>query len=144
VSEAIAHGTGTEGAAAEYAKEIATWVPRGDDGLPVFDVIVLGVGGDGHILSVFPDSAVWDRPEQVVGVPAPTHIEPHIARVTIHPRLLPAAREIVLITGGASKAESLAKAWAGADVRQLPVGAARIPTATWFLDEAAAAGIGRG
>ena len=53
--------------------------PGGADGLPVFDVLVLGVGGDGHLLSVFPGSAVWDRPELVVGVPAPTHIEPHIA-----------------------------------------------------------------
>jgi 6-phosphogluconolactonase len=144
VSEAIAHGTGTEGAAAAYATEIATWVPNGDDGLPQLDVLVLGVGGDGHLLSVFPDSAVWDREELVVGVPAPTHIEPHIARVTIHPRLIAAAREVVLITTGASKAASLAAAWAGADERQIPVGAARIPTATWFLDEEAAARIERG
>jgi 6-phosphogluconolactonase len=144
VSEAIAHGTGTEGAAAAYATEIATWVPNGDHGLPQLDVLVLGVGGDGHLLSVFPDSAVWDREELVVGVPAPTHIEPHIARVTIHPRLIAAAREVVLITTGASKAASLAAAWAGADERQIPVGAARIPTATWFLDEEAAARIARG
>jgi 6-phosphogluconolactonase len=144
VSEAIAHGTGTEGAAAAYATEIATWVPNGDHGLPQLDVLVLGVGGDGHLLSVFPDSAVWDREELVVGVPAPTHIEPHIARVTIHPRLTAAAREVVLFTKGASKAASLAAAWAGADERQIPVGAARIPTATWFLDEEAAARIARG
>jgi 6-phosphogluconolactonase len=144
VSEAIANGTGTEGAAAAYATEIATWVPNGPGGLPAFDVLVLGVGGDGHLLSVFPDSAVWDREENVVGVPAPTHIEPHIARVTIHPRLIGAAREVVVITTGSSKADSLAKAWAGADERQIPVRVARIPTATWFLDEAAAAKIERG
>jgi 6-phosphogluconolactonase len=87
---------------------------------------------------------VWDRGENVVEVPAPTHIEPHIARVTMHPRLIAAARQVVVITSGASKADALAKAWAGADERQIPVRAARIPTATWFLDEAAAAGIERG
>jgi 6-phosphogluconolactonase len=143
VSEAIARGTGTEGAAAAYADELHTLVPKGADGLPVFDVLVLGVGGDGHLLSVFPGSAVWDRTELVVGVPAPTHIEPHIARVTMHPRLIAAAREVIVVTTGASKAESLAKAWAGADEREIPVGVARIPTATWFLDEAAAADLPR-
>jgi 6-phosphogluconolactonase len=143
VSEAIARGTGTEGAAAAYVDELTTLVPKGPDGLPVFDVLVLGVGGDGHLLSVFPGSEVWDRPELVVGVPAPTHIEPHIARVTIHPRVIGAAREVVVVTTGASKADSLARAWAGADEREIPVRAARIPTATWFLDEAAAAKLPR-
>ena len=142
-SEAIAHATGTEGAAAAYVAEVSSLVPRGPDGLPVFDVLVLGVGGDGHLLSVFPGSAVWDRPELVVGVPAPTHIEPHIARVTMHPRIIGAARQVVVVTTGASKARSLAKAWAGADEREIPVGVARIPTATWFLDEAAAAELPR-
>jgi 6-phosphogluconolactonase len=86
---------------------------------------------------------VWDRPELVVGVPAPSHIEPHIERVTIHPRLIGAAREVIVVTTGASKAESLAKAWAGAGEREIPVRVARIPTATWFLDEAAAAELPR-
>jgi 6-phosphogluconolactonase len=143
VSEAIAHGTGTEGAAAAYVDELSTLVPRGPDGLPTFDVLVLGVGGDGHLLSVFPGSAVWNRPELVVGVPAPTHIEPHIARVTMHPRLIGAARDVIVVTTGASKAQSLARAWAGADEREIPVRVARIPTATWFLDEAAAAELPR-
>ena len=44
IAEAIAHGTGTEGAAAAYADELETLVPRGADGVPVFDVYVLGVG----------------------------------------------------------------------------------------------------
>jgi 6-phosphogluconolactonase len=144
VSEAIARGTGTEGAAAAYIDELTTLVPRGPDGLPVFDVLVLGVGGDGHLLSVFPGSAVWDRPELVVGVPAPTHIEPHIARVTIHPRLIGAARRVIVVTTGASKAESLGRAWTGDDARELPVRAARIPTATWFVDEPAATGLAGG
>ncbi|HKF86217.1 MAG TPA: 6-phosphogluconolactonase [Candidatus Limnocylindrales bacterium] len=141
VSEAIAHGTGTEGAAAAYAAEIASLVPAGPDGVPAFDVLVLGVGGDGHILSVFPGSEVWDRSELVVGVPAPTHIEPHIPRVTIHPRLIGAARRVLVVTTGSSKAESLGRAWTGDDVRELPVRAARIPGATWYVDEPAATGL---
>jgi 6-phosphogluconolactonase len=144
MAEAIAHGTGTDAAARAYADAISSLVPAGRDGLPAFDVLVLGVGGDGHILSVFPGSAVWDRPELVVGVPAPTHIEPRIARVTIHPRLIGAARRVIVVTTGASKAESLGRAWTGDDARELPVRAARIPTATWFVDEPAATGLAGG
>ena len=143
VSAAIAHATGTEGAAAAYAAEIGTHVPRGADGVPVFDVYLLGVGPDGHLLSVFPDSAVWDRTEMVVGVPAPTHVEPHLPRVTMHPRVIAAARRVLLVTTGASKAGKLAHAWTGDDVRELPIRAARIPHATWIIDEAAAAELPR-
>jgi 6-phosphogluconolactonase len=141
---AIAHGTGTAGAAAAYAAEIASLVPVRADGLPVFDLVVLGVGPDGHILSVFPGSAVWDSPELVVGVPAPAHLEPHVERVTMHPRILDAARRILVVTTGSSKAESLGRAWTGDDVRELPVRAARRANAVWLLDDPAATGLSGG
>jgi 6-phosphogluconolactonase/glucosamine-6-phosphate isomerase/deaminase len=44
---------------------------------------------------------------------------------------------------GASKAANLGRAWTGDDVRELPVRAARLGTATWILDEAAAAQLPR-
>ena len=142
---AIAHGTGAAGAAGAYAREIReAGPPAGDDGLPVFDLIVLGVGPDGHVLSVFPGSAVWDAEGLVAAVPAPTHVEPHVARVTMHPRLLAAAREVLVVTTGASKAANLARAWTGDDVRELPVRATRLPNAVWLLDEAAAAELPKG
>ena len=137
--EAIAIGESPAWAAARYAREISTLVPADAGGTPVLDLVILGVGPDGHILSVFPDSAVWDEHALVCAVPAPTHIEPHVARVTIHPRLVAAARAVLVIAAGGSKAANLGRAWSGDDVRALPVRAARIGTATWFLDEAAAA-----
>ena len=79
------------------------------------------------MLSVFPGSAVWDDAALVVPVPAPTHVEPHVARVTMHPRLLAAAREVLVVTTGASKAANLGRAWSGDDVRELPVRATRLP-----------------
>ncbi len=128
VTLAIAHSGGPAWAAASYAASLrAAGLPLSPDGDPVLDVIVLGVGPDGHVLSVFRDSPAWDATETVVGVPAPTHIEPHVARVTIHPRLVPLAGRVVLLTTGASKADVLARAWAGADVRELAVGVARTP-----------------
>jgi 6-phosphogluconolactonase/glucosamine-6-phosphate isomerase/deaminase len=49
-----------------------------------------------------------------------------------------------VIAAGGSKAANLGLAWTGDDVRELPVRAARLATATWFIDEAAAAELPRG
>ena len=144
MARALADGTGPAGAAAAYASSLRSLVPLDDAGTPVLDLVVLGVGPDGHVLSVFPGSPVWDAEDITAAVPAPTHVEPHIERVTIHPRLIAAARAVLVVSAGESKAANLARAWTGDDVRELPVRAARIPTATWVLDEAAAAGLPRG
>jgi 6-phosphogluconolactonase len=144
MAQALADGTGPAGAAGRYAVSLRSLVPVDDAGTPVLDLIVLGVGPDGHVLSVFPGSAVWDVPTITAAVPAPTHVQPHLERVTLHPRLIGAARAVLVVSAGESKAANLGRAWTGDDVRELPVRAARIPTATWVLDEAAAAELPRG
>ena len=103
-------------------------------------MFVVGVGPDGHLLSVFPGSAVWGAAALVTSVPAPTHIEPHLPRVTMHPRVLAAAHSLLVVASGASKADRLGEAWNTPDgpVRDIPVRAALVPNATWLLDEAAA------
>ncbi len=143
VPEALARGVGPAWAAARYAESLRELVPQYDIGLPVFDLVILGAGPDGHLLSVFPGSLVWDEPGLCAGVPAPTHVEPHVERVTMHPRILAAARSVLLVTSGSSKAEPLAAAWPGGDKREVPLRAARLRQATWIVDEAAAAGIRR-
>lgn len=145
VAAAIARGAGAAWAAEQYAATARSLMPMaGEPATPVFDVVVIGMGPDGHLLSVFPGSAVWDQSAACSAVPAPTHVEPHVERVTFHPRILGAARRVILVTTGAGKAEVLAGAWSGDDVRELPVRAARAGNATWFLDEAAAAHLPRG
>ena len=144
IPEAIAASAGPAMAAAGYADELRASMPADADGTPVFDLVVVGVGPDGHILSVFPGSAVWDSASSCAAVPAPTHIEPHVERVTLHPRALAAARSVLVVASGASKAASMGRAWTGDDARELPVRAARLATATWILDEAAAAELPRG
>jgi len=144
VAEALASGDGPAGAAAAYETALLLAGPAPDaDGVPVFDVVVLGVGPDGHVLSVFPGSAVWDAGSLVVAVPAPTHVEPHVERVTMHPDLLSAARSVLVVSAGASKAAVLGRAWGGDDVREVPVRMTMATNATWYLDEAAAADLPR-
>jgi 6-phosphogluconolactonase len=144
VEATLAARGGPAEAAAAYARQLAVLAPSGTDGLPILDLLVLGVGPDGHVLSVFPRSAAWDAAASVVAIPAPTHIEPHVPRVTLNPRAISTARRVLVVAGGASKAASLGRAWTSDDARELPVRAARVPSATWLLDGAAAAELPQG
>lgn len=138
---AIGGGHDPDWAAAQYAATIrAAGPPTGPAGLPVFDLVLLGIGPDGHLLSVFPGSAAVERSEWVVGVPAPTHVEPHVARVSLHPSLLDAARQLLVVATGGAKAAVLREILAGdRDPSRLPGQIARREGAVWILDEAAAA-----
>ena len=97
------------------------------------------MGGDGHLLSVFPGSSAFDSDAWTMAIPAPTHIEPHVERVTMHPAIVPAGREVLMVSTGESKAEMLGIVLgAERDVRRWPAQLARHERATWILDEAAA------
>lgn len=129
-------------AAERYVAELHI-VPRDPGGTPVFDLLLLGMGPDGHVLSVFPGSAALaaDAP-LVMAIPAPTHIEPSVPRVTLHPAVVAAARSVLLIVGGAAKATVLAEVLGGDPaIETYPARLARIDTATWLLDQASAAGL---
>jgi 6-phosphogluconolactonase/glucosamine-6-phosphate isomerase/deaminase len=139
-SVAIGEGHDEGWCAHRYAEDLQANGPdTNDDGWPVFDLILLGVGPDGHILSVFPGSAAFDRSEWALGVPAPTHVEPHVARITLNPAIVPAAAELLVVSHGEGKAEVLRDVLRGErDVRALPAQLARRPGATWIVDRAAA------
>jgi 6-phosphogluconolactonase len=136
---AIAEGHDNDWCAARYAEDLQADGPEpNDDGWPAFDLILLGVGPDGHILSVFPNSATFDRPEWALGVPAPTHVEPHVERVTLNPAIVPAAAELLVVSHGQEKAEMLRSVLTGPrDEHALPAQLARRPGATWIVDRGA-------
>ncbi len=116
-------------------------VPHTPRGFPIFDLVLIGIGGDGHCLSVFPGSPLaLDGAPVAADVPAPTHIEPHVPRLSFSLGVLTSAREVLAIAPGAGKAEALARIFTSSTaVADAPAKAALIPTATWLLDTAAAA-----
>jgi len=131
-------------AAQRYAEMLREEGPPVEGRWPAFDLVLLGVGPDGHVLSVFPGSEAFDKDDTVVSVPAPTHVEPHVARVTLNPRVLDVARRIIVVAHGAAKAPILAEVLGPErDERRWPAQLARRAGATWILDEAAASAIGR-
>jgi 6-phosphogluconolactonase len=139
--EAIANGQGGPWAAQRYMDQLASLAPpaAGSDA-PAFDVFHLGVGPDGHTMSVFPGSyGVKDTAPVVIPMPAPEHVEPHLPRITLSTRVLAAAGAVIMMVSGASKAEVMAKVLGPErEVAHWPAQAALLPNATWYLDEAAA------
>jgi len=99
------------------------------------DVLVLGMGPDGHTASLFPGSSSLDEVEQrVISVTAP---KPPPERMTITRTVIERARTIVMIAAGAEKAPVVARALSGPpDVKSTPAQLAR--RGTWVLDQAAA------
>jgi len=116
-------------------------VPHTPAGFPIFDLVLIGVGGDGHCLSVFPGSPLaLDGAPVAAGVPAPTHIEPHLPRLSFSLGAITSAHAVLALAPGAGKAEALARIFNSTTaVFDAPAKAALIPTATWLLDTASAA-----
>ena len=125
-----------EEAAAWYAEQLAAAAGDGA-ALPRFDVLLLGMGPEGHVASIFPDSPAVDDERPVTAVrdcpkPPPT-------RVSLTFPAICSAEEVWLLVTGEAKAPAVADALAGADRRQLPAAGAHGTRATrWLLDAAAA------
>lgn len=140
---AIGRAAGLGSVAMEYEAELrAAEIDVAESGFPMFDVVLVGIGADGHVQSVFPGSPLFDGSAWVSAVPAPEHIEPHVARITLHPRILEQARLPIVVAHGAGKAAILASVLGPErDERRWPAQVARRAGAIWFLDREAAANL---
>jgi 6-phosphogluconolactonase len=114
-----------EAAAREYERSLP----------PQLDILVLGMGPDGHTASLFPGSAALDERQRLV-VPV-IGAKPPPQRLTITPPVIEAARRVAVIATGGDKAAMVARAIEGPlSPKEVPVQLAR--RGTWFLDQAAA------
>lgn len=133
-----------EQAALLYEQEIVKLFPG--SGVPSFDLVLLGMGVDGHIASLFPETE-WDEGRLVVANRVPSSGANRISpsRISMTLRLLNNAEEILFLVAGREKAEALA------DVLENPrciLPAARIlpvkGNLTWMVDRAAASLLRKG
>lgn len=134
-------GDDADAAAARYAAELAAAAPGGSD-VPAFDVLLLGMGPEGHTASIFPESPAAHDERTVFGVhgcpkPPPT-------RVSLGFSAIASAREVWLLVAGEAKAPMVALALGGAGRVQVPAAGVRGRAQTvWLLDEGAAARLPR-
>jgi 6-phosphogluconolactonase len=140
VDEALAAGEDAAWCAEQYAALMRAEGLDEVDGQPVLDIVLVGVGPDGHILSVFPGSPAFDADGWTMAIPAPTHIGPMVERITMHPKVVEVTRHALAVAHGAAKAPIVGDIF-GPDIdpRRLPAQLTRRAGATWILDEAAAA-----
>jgi 6-phosphogluconolactonase len=131
-------GDDPEAAAARYARTLAEAARPGTARLPHFDLLLLSVGEDGHVASVFPEhpAAYETRPVTAVrGSPKPPPV-----RVTLTLPAINTAEDVWLLAAGAEKAGAAGMALTGAGPVQLPAaGVHGVERTVWLLDRAAAA-----
>jgi 6-phosphogluconolactonase len=129
-------GDDPDAAAARYAADLAR--AAGNGAVPAFDVLMLGIGPEGHVASIFPEAPAAYATGSVVAVrnspkPPPT-------RVSFTFSAIQAAREVWVLASGPEKADAVAEALSGVSQDKLPAAGARGRDRTLFLlDQAAAA-----
>ena len=131
-------GSDLAAAALAYEQLLAANAAPGER-VPNFDVHLLGMGPEGHINSLFPDTAaVLETARMVVAVDDSPKPPPQ--RITLTLPAIQRSREVWLMVSGAAKADAVAAAIGGVSPVSIPAaGALGLETTLWLLDEEAAA-----
>jgi 6-phosphogluconolactonase len=130
-------GDDIDAAAADYQDMLAALAEPGS-ATPVFDVHLLGMGGEGHINSLFPHTAAVreDKRPVVAVIDSP---KPPPRRITLTLPAVRRSREVWLVVSGEAKADAVAAAIAGAAAVDIPAaGAIGLDATVWLLDSTAA------
>ncbi len=128
---------GAEAAAGAYEAHLREHL--GSD--PRFDYVLLGIGPDGHVASLFPGKPEVEETGRFV-TPVPlAGLEPQVPRVSLTLPALNAAREVAFLAAGADKAQAVARAFGDPPDLSAPAARVRPEAGSLFvvLDEAAAA-----
>jgi 6-phosphogluconolactonase len=126
---------GPQEGARRYAQELLARVERVEDALPSLDLVVLGMGPDGHVASLFPGARTLDAGRElclgVWGSP-----KPPAERITLSLAVLRAARSCLLLATGAGKADAV-NAMLAEPSRHVPASLLRRERLTVIVDDAA-------
>lgn len=127
--------------AVRYRKCLAREVPESHGGLPRFDLILLGMGDDGHTASLFPETPALDATETVAAVHVPKFDS---WRLSLTLPVLNAARNVLFLVTGADKAPVLARVLGDGPRQELPASLVNPPQGNveWQVDHQAAALLG--
>jgi 6-phosphogluconolactonase len=130
-------GSDLDAAALAYEGVLAANAPDGEP-TPAFDVHLLGMGGEGHINSLFPQTpAVVEEHRMVVGVEDSPKPPPR--RITLTLPAIQRSREVWLVVTGLAKADAVASVFGRAEPVNVPAaGAIGTEKTVWLLDEEAA------
>ncbi len=115
--------------------------PLGDNTPPAFDLVLLGLGDDGHIASLFPGFPTLEVADRWVVSSPPGTLPPPVDRITFTYPVLNAARQVLFIVAGEKKAEAVQDVLEGGAPRERRPAAGIRPTGgevIWMLDQAAA------
>jgi len=137
IPTATADPTDPDRGAALYERELQSFYGADtlDDARPLFDLVLMGVGPDGHTASLFPDDPALDETARwVVGVPR-ANVEPFVPRVTLTLSTLASCREMLFEVSGRDKRAILTRLFAG---ENLPANCAQSSGETiWLVDREA-------
>lgn len=126
------YGSDPEAAAEAYEEDLARSTrPEDHSDVPEFDVLMLGIGPDAHVASLFPGMpALYDERPVVAVRGAP---KPPATRISLTLPSIQAAHEVWVLAAGAEKADAVRMALSGAGPVQVPAAGARGRSETLFL-----------
>lgn len=134
----LSHAEDLDSAAQHYARVISALVPGSP---PRFDLVMLGMGPDGHTASLFPHSPQLDATDELVVATPVASLKPYVRRITFTATLINAAAVVLFMAAGADKAATLQRVLEGPrQPAELPsqLVAPQNGTLIWMLDRAIA------
>jgi 6-phosphogluconolactonase len=127
---------GPQAGARRYAEELRAHIGPDEHGLPVLDLVILGIGGDGHVASLFPCATTLEGNERALCLGVSDSPKPPPERITLSLAVLRAARRCVLLATGAGKSDALS-AMLAEPSRRIPASLLRRERLTVIADDAA-------
>ncbi|MGD9850910.1 MAG: 6-phosphogluconolactonase [Nitrospirales bacterium] len=128
-----------EEAALRYGQVLSEHVQRGENNLPRFDLVLLGMGPDGHTASLFPNTTALQETKRTVVANWVEKLQTF--RITLTPPVLNAANDVVFLVSGQDKALAVQSVLEGPRTPQVYPAQLVSPSSgqvTWMMDQAAA------